>query len=109
MATGTFRTHLTRDDVMAILDDADELDDCFAPGSDDELGFEDDNEEEIEENEMYMHNYTVKHCIYIILPGYCLNREIGDDERLDDDHLHFDNDNRPEDNYNGVRCVIIII
>ena len=40
MATGTSRARMTTDDVMALLDDGDELDDCFAPGSDDELGFE---------------------------------------------------------------------
>ena len=41
MATGTSRALLTRDDVMALLDGDDvELDDHFAPGSDDELGFD---------------------------------------------------------------------
>ena len=46
--------------------------------------------------------------ITLFLPWYCLNRESGEEERLDDDDdLHLDNDNRPEDDYNGVRCVIL--
>ena len=68
MAAGTTRTLYRRDEVIAILDqDGDEeLDDCFFPGSDDELGFE----EEIAMDERYI-IYTV-YSIQAVLPSTIL-------------------------------------
>ena len=44
MAEETTRTLYRTDEVMAFLDEDDDADlgDCFFPGSDDELGFEDE-------------------------------------------------------------------
>ena len=73
MATGTSRPHFTTDDLMAMLDDAEELDDCFAPGSDDELGFED------EENEKYIishkHIHTKESILEILLSYHTKNKQ----------------------------------
>ena len=67
MAAGTTRTLYRRDEVIALLDqDGDvELDDCFFPGSDDELGFE----EEIAVDERYI--YTA-YSIQAVLPSTIL-------------------------------------
>ena len=103
MAAETTRTLYRTDEVMAFLDedgDAD-LGDCFFPGSDDELSFEDD----VPEDERYTqkNNSSTSSSKVLLIPTFSASDGDGEDshEVPDNSSEQSDDDTVPE----HVRCV----
>ena len=101
MAARLSRTLLSTQQVVDLLDDGEEadfeMDDCFFPGSDDELGFE---EVELEEDDTVYGNSIMKYSYYLLLLNFSESEGDGHGNNSSPDNSDID-----ESESSDVRCV----